>query len=58
MTKQAAETVRESILRKAVESGDTVLHSWVHDLEDGSFNVAAIIKFHEGNTATIGINIA
>ena len=55
--RRAADEVRASILRKAEESGDKVLHSWVHDLEDGTFNVAAVIRFKEGNTGTVGWNI-
>ena len=54
---QYAEKVRRNIERIAKENGDTVLHSWVFDLQDGTCNVKAIIKTHEGNHGTIGWHI-
>ena len=58
MTRSRAEEVRANIERVAAEAGDAVLHSWAHDLEDGSFNVAAIIRFKDGGTGTVGWNLA
>lgn len=53
---ETAEAIRKRILLIAEEVGDTVIHSWTHDLQDGSFNVAAIIETN-GKFTTVGWNI-
>ena len=52
-----AEEVKANIERIAKESGDEVLHSWIFDLQDGTYNVKAIIRFKEGGSGTVGWNI-
>lgn len=51
----------EQVLAKLVASargfGDEVIHAWVLDLQDGSFNVKMIMRFKEGNVGTVGLNV-
>lgn len=58
MTKERAERIRLGLLEAARDLGHEVLHSWVFDFEDGSFNVKAIVRLPEGRgTTTVGYHV-
>lgn len=54
---ECSEEVRKRIVSLAHDFGDIVVHSWIFDCQDGSFNVKAIIETKDGSVETIGWNI-
>lgn len=53
----AIDKAKEIIRATAEEDGDTIIHMWDIDLQDGTSNVKAIIQPKTGSSFTTGVRV-